>query len=97
MRAEIRAIDMPGIATGDDFLGYLQKYEGRDKRFLDPKIHESSDVRISHRGQGDIMRYLSNYILADARYTEKGRNCQVGQCYQRLQIWWCGACLRIHV
>ena len=78
-RAEIRCIDMPGIASADDFLGYLHKYEGRDKRFLDPKIHESSDVRISHRGQGHIMRYLSKRHLVLARVRQRSADCAVAR------------------
>ena len=33
-------------------------------------------VRLYHRTQADVARYLLNYMGRDRRYTEKVRNCQ---------------------
>ena len=59
-----------------EFQAYLAKYTGPALRFLDPQVTHSAPVRLSHRSQEDIARYLLNYMGRDRRYTEKVRNCQ---------------------
>ena len=45
-------------------------------RFIDVQFVHSGPVRLYHRRQADIARYLLNYSGRDRRYTEKVRNCQ---------------------
>jgi hypothetical protein len=42
-------------------------------RFVDAHFPLSSPVRLFHRSQADIARYLLNYMGRDRRYTEKVR------------------------
>jgi hypothetical protein len=63
--------------TLDDFKAYVARHEGKTRRFLDPHFSQSGPVRLHHRSQADIARYLLNYMGRDRRYTEKVRNCQV--------------------
>eukprot|EP00854_Cymbomonas_tetramitiformis_P016542 gene16542-19648_t len=74
-RAEIRVLDVPA-KNAQEFESYLNKYTGVEARFLDPKIHCSGNIRLTHRSQPDIFRYLINYVSRDGRYNEKFRNCQ---------------------
>ena len=53
---------------------YVAKYTGNERgkgRFLDPHFSHSAPVRLFHRSQPDIVRYLLNYMGRDRRYTEK--------------------------
>jgi hypothetical protein len=54
---------------------YIAKYTGNmpPGRFVDAHFPLSSPVRLFHRSQADIARYLLNYMGRDRRYTEKVR------------------------
>ena len=58
----------------DDFRAFAAKHDG--VRFVDLTFAESGPLRLCHRSQKDIARYLLNYMGRDRRYTEKVRNCQ---------------------
>ena len=68
------------------FQAYVQRHtpapseptcaSGTDHRFVDPQFTHSAPVRLHHRTQQDVARYLLNYMGRDQRYTEKVRNCQ---------------------
>ena len=73
--AEIRCSDVPATNL-DEFKSYVQSYVGDGLRFLDPHFSLSAPVRLSHRSEADVARYLLNYMGRDRRYTEKVRNCQ---------------------
>ena len=60
----------------DEFLEFAAQHTGRSKRFLDFRIYESADVRLSHASMGDIIRYMLNYVTADPHYNEARKNCQ---------------------
>eukprot|EP00939_MAST-03C_sp_MAST-3C-sp1_P001198 g1198.t1 len=83
MFAEIRCADVEAKNI-DEFKAYVRKYEGTfteempggTLRFLDADFTHSNDVRLWHRSQEDIMRYLLNYMGRDRRYTQEFRNCQ---------------------
>ena len=74
--AEIRCTDVPATSL-DDFKQYVARHSGNQHgRFVDPHFSLSSPVRLYHRSQQDMARYLLNYMGRDRRYTEKVRNCQ---------------------
>lgn len=74
--AEIRCCDVPA-RTLDEFKSYVSKHTSNEKgRFVDAHFSFSSPVRLFHRTQRDVARYLLNYMGRDRRYTEKVRNCQ---------------------
>ena len=73
--AEIRCVDVEA-RTLSEFKAYVAKHEGHDRRFVDPHFTHTGPVRLMHRSQSDLARYLVNYIRRDPRYTEKVRNCQ---------------------
>lgn len=73
--AEIRAFDVTS-KTLNEFKDYIKKYEGHDKRFVDPQYCFSHSVRLTHRSKKDIAQYLNNYIRRDVSYSELKRNCQ---------------------
>ena len=75
--AEVRCSDVPA-KTLDEFKEHMCRYEGKgkDARFVDVHYVHSGPVRLYHRSQADIARYLLNYSGRDRRYTEKVRNCQ---------------------
>jgi len=72
---EIRFFD---LAARDmtEFRAFLSEHTGPKKRFLDPTISQSADVRLSFCDQADIFRYLLNYARNDTHYSEQARNCQ---------------------
>jgi len=73
--AEIRCLDLPAKSL-DEFKEYVQSFTGASKRFLDPHYQHSGPVRLFHRTQEDIMRYVLNYMARDRIYAEDSRNCQ---------------------
>lgn len=73
--AEIRVHDV-AARTLDEFKAYVESYTGPELRFLDVNYIMSADVRLFHRRQTDVQRYLLNYMGRDRRYTEEFRNCQ---------------------
>lgn len=73
--AEIRCYDVP-YKSHEDFKSYMFKYEGRDKRFIDPQFHFSHPARLTFRSRAHIAQYLINYISRDTSYGELKRNCQ---------------------
>merc|ERR1712137_1024330 len=79
--AELRITDMPA-RNQEEFEAYLHKYSEKgemkeqDWRFIEPSVFASNKVRISHRTQADIFRYILNYIQRNDRYDEAWRNCQ---------------------
>jgi len=73
--AEIRCSDVPAKNL-NEFSAFIAKYTGPRLRFIDPHFSHSGPVRLYHRSQEDIARYLLNYMGRDRRYTEKVRNCQ---------------------
>ena len=73
--AEVRCVDV-NVKNHVDFQAFVAQYTGVERRFLDPQFTHSAPVRLSHRAQSDIARYLINYMGRDPRYTEKVRNCQ---------------------
>lgn len=72
--AEIRCSDVPARSL-DEFKRYVESYTGPSLRFLDPHFKLSAPVRLAHRGQRDIARYLLNYMGRDRRY---GGTCTGG-------------------
>lgn len=73
--SEVRLLDVPHTSLAD-FQSYLAKYNGPKGRFLDPTIVASADVRLSHRSQADIFRYVLNYVRNATHYSEQTRSCQ---------------------
>lgn len=73
--AEIRCYDVP-FKGHEEFKSYLFKYEGGDKRFIDPQFHFSHPARLTFRSRAHIAQYLVNYISRDTSYGELKRNCQ---------------------
>lgn len=73
--AEVRCLDVPATSL-EEFKEYVQAFTGPDKRFLDPHFQHSGPVRLCHRTQEDIMRYVLNYMARDRRYAADSRNCQ---------------------
>mmetsp|Transcript_19680 Transcript_19680/g.54649 ORF Transcript_19680/g.54649 Transcript_19680/m.54649 type:complete len:473 (-) Transcript_19680:150-1568(-) len=75
--SEIRVIDMDVGGRGlEGFQDFLQQHTGRDKRFLEPKLINSSPVRLSCRSQAAVFAGLVNYIRENPTYTEESHNCQ---------------------
>lgn len=72
--AEIRCYDVESKSL-DEFKAYIAKYEGNDKRFIDPHF-SSYPARLTFRSKKDLAQYLINYISRDSRYGELRRNCQ---------------------
>jgi hypothetical protein len=81
-RAEIRVHDLAFASNLQDFLQYLIKHTGTrpGDLFLHPEILKSAPVRVSHRTQRDLMRYLLNYNRRSPVYNEETRNCQTFGC-----------------
>ena len=52
---------------------YLAEYTGATKRFFEPTLAHSADVRLSFASQADIFRYLLNYVRNDTHYSEQAR------------------------
>eukprot|EP00940_MAST-03C_sp_MAST-3C-sp2_P000443 g443.t1 len=83
MFAEIRCADVEAKNI-DEFKKYVRTYEGElttempggTLRFLDADFTHSNQIRLTHRSQEDIARYLLNYMGRDRRYTQEFRNCQ---------------------
>jgi len=73
--SEIRFLDLKARSFAE-FKAYLAEYTGAKKRFLDPTIACSADVRLTHRSQRHIFEYLLNYVRNDTHYSEATRNCQ---------------------
>jgi hypothetical protein len=77
--AEIRVTDHASKSV-DEFLTWMQSYEGMDKRFIDIRKTHSGQVRLTYRSQEDLVRYLCNYASRDTRYSKEFRNCQSFAC-----------------
>ena len=73
--AEIRCYDVKAKNL-EEFKEYIRKYEGSDKRFVDPHYTFSHRARLSYRSKRDIAQYCLNYIGRDCSYDELKRNCQ---------------------
>lgn len=73
--SEIRILDLFARSL-DEFKSFLAEYTGPRKRFLDPSIAASADVRLTLCSQRDIFTYLLNYASNETLYSEKSRNCQ---------------------
>ena len=73
--AEVRCYDVP-YKSHEDFKSFVYKYEGGDKRFIDPHFHFSHPARLTFRSKAHIAQYLINYISRDTSYAELKRNCQ---------------------
>lgn len=74
-KAEIRGYDVPQRNL-DEFMSYIKKHEGSNKRFVDPRVSFSHRARLTFRSKSQIAQYLLNYILRDSTYAELRRNCQ---------------------
>jgi len=77
--AEVRVLDV-AAKNGEEFLTYLTKYNGPTLRFLDAKIVESADVRLTWRSREHILKLLLNYLGHEVKYSEQTRNCQTFAC-----------------
>mmetsp|Transcript_30213 Transcript_30213/g.46328 ORF Transcript_30213/g.46328 Transcript_30213/m.46328 type:complete len:213 (-) Transcript_30213:1248-1886(-) len=73
--AEIRCFDVD-MKNLEDMKAYIAKYEGSDKRFIDPHYTFSHPARLHFRTKSQIAQYMVNYISRDTRYSELKRNCQ---------------------
>lgn len=73
--AEIRAMDVASKNL-EEFKLFIKKYEGNDKRFVDPHVCFSHPCRLSHRSKKDMAQYINNYIRRDVSYSQLKRNCQ---------------------
>jgi len=73
--SEIRIFD---LAARDlrEFKEFLTAHTGPTKRFFEPTIAASADVRLSYASAADLMRYCLNYVRNDTHYSEQARNCQ---------------------
>lgn len=74
-QSEIRCYDVP-VKNLDEFRKYMEKYEGPNKRFLDPRFTFSHSTRLTFRSKAHIAQYMLNYIMRDSSYAELRRNCQ---------------------
>lgn len=74
-RCEVRAIYVPSCTLAE-FESFVKEHTGPARRFLDPIVTDSADVKLTHRSLADIARYLINYVGRDPRYIEESRNCQ---------------------
>ena len=76
--AEARLLDVAARDVGE-FKAFLAEHTGGDKRFLDPSVSASADVKLMFRSQEDISRMLLNYVRHEGAYSEagsSGHNCQ---------------------
>ena len=74
-RAEARCTDVP-FKTTDAFMAYVAAHTGPGKKFLNPSIQYSGDVRIVYNTKQDVARFVYNYMARDHRYSLTLRNCQ---------------------
>ena len=75
--AEIRCSDVPATNI-EQLRQYVDENTGPGKYFIDPQWQYTSQaVRLHHRTQEDIARYLLNYMGRDRRYSKVARNCQL--------------------
>eukprot|EP00547_Thalassionema_nitzschioides_P005458 CAMPEP_0194202242 /NCGR_PEP_ID=MMETSP0156-20130528/2317_1 /TAXON_ID=33649 /ORGANISM="Thalassionema nitzschioides, Strain L26-B" /LENGTH=509 /DNA_ID=CAMNT_0038927679 /DNA_START=186 /DNA_END=1715 /DNA_ORIENTATION=+ len=74
-KAEIRGFDVEA-RNFEEFKKFVLKYEGNDKRFVDPVFNFSHEARLTFRSKAQIARYLINYATRDADYATLKRNCQ---------------------
>lgn len=72
---EVRAYDL-NAKNLEEFKEYVKKYEGKGKRFVDPRFNFSHSCRLTFRSKKHIAQYLVNYVRRDASYNELKRNCQ---------------------
>ncbi|KAL7556949.1 hypothetical protein ACA910_005298 [Epithemia clementina (nom. ined.)] len=73
--AEIRCLDVSSKNL-DEFKEYIARYEGKDKRFVDPHFSFSHPARLTFRSKKHLAQYFLNYIQRDSTYGELKRNCQ---------------------
>lgn len=74
-KAEIRGYDVEA-RDFEEFKQFVLKYEGNDKRFVDPVFNFSHEARLTFRSKAQIARYLINYATREADYATLKRNCQ---------------------
>ena len=72
---EVRCFDVEAKNL-EEFKPFIKKYEGGDKRFVDPHYSFSHPARLTFRTRSNIARYLINYISRDSSYSQMARNCQ---------------------
>eukprot|EP00924_Labyrinthula_sp_SR-Ha-C_P015707 snap_masked-scaffold_4-processed-gene-7.36-mRNA-1 protein AED:1.00 eAED:1.00 QI:0/0/0/0/1/1/2/0/580 len=72
-RSEIRMTDMK-VKNLEEFEQFLRS--NQDRKFLNPSIKYTNDVRLSMCSADSIVRYLINYNLRDRSYSEEYHNCQ---------------------
>jgi hypothetical protein len=73
--SEIRCIDVPAKNV-KEYLSFMAKNTGNDKRFLDVRLTFSHAVRLTFCSQEQIFQYLINYIRRGRTYSEIRKNCQ---------------------
>ncbi len=73
--AEVRCYDVKAKNL-DEMKQYIEKYNGPDKRFLDPHYTFSHPARLTYRSRSNIAQYLVNYMTRNSTYSELNRNCQ---------------------
>ena len=73
--AEVRCYDVEAKSL-DEMKEFVAKYEGPDKRFMDPQYTFSHPATLYFRSKSNIAQYLVNYIGRDASYSQLKRNCQ---------------------
>ena len=73
--SEVRCFDVKA-KTLEEFKAYVTKYEGNNKRFVDPQFTFSHPARLTFRTRSHIAQYMLNYISRDSEYSELKRNCQ---------------------
>ena len=73
--AEIRCFDVKAKNL-EEFKAYIKRYEGSERRFVDPRYTFSHYARLSYRSKKNIAQYCLNYTGRDCSYDELKRNCQ---------------------
>lgn len=73
--SEVRCFDVQARSL-DEFKAFVEKYEGKASRFVDPHYTFSHVARLSYRTKKNVAQYLLNYTGRDCTYDELKRNCQ---------------------
>ena len=73
--SEIRVFDVDAKNV-EEFLEFMGRYEGLDKRFYDIRKTFSHATRLTFRSREHIAQYLINYCRRARTYSEIQRNCQ---------------------
>lgn len=81
-KSEIRLFDVP-MKSISEIEKFFEKYEGPDKRFIDPGVHEAYKVSLQGVTKSFLARLLCNRIINDSEYRtpsakdkDMGLNCQ---------------------